>query len=266
MDKKAEREYYEYLEKVIREQKAQTPFFKSTSQSYEIDIQMILEHIMRKNPNLAEQFFSNVVDTTQMKDASKADILRFVGRTEKGTIVKWKDESGEEIYLVNNGKHPFSDKKRVMVLGRHLNKSDLNELKKTVYGTMLKKDLRHVYKKIQQEQMRRQKKKESLFEYFERKNEQKVEHTASNFEKNFKRMVKEQGSSCIPFATAATMVSLMSGMERKNLSESLSHMGVRDSSDFEALLSKWKNEALNPGYELDRKRKRTRSVTVEYTR
>ena len=266
MDRKAEKEYYAYLEKVIRQQKANSPFFKPTSQSYEIDIQMIVEHIMRKNPKLAEQFFSNVVDTTQMKDASKADILSFVGRTQKGTIVRWKDENGEEVYLVNNGNHPFSDKKRVMVLGRHLNKADLNELKKTVYGTMLKKDLRHVYKKMQQEQIRKQKRKETLFEYFEKKNEQKIEHTASNFEKNFKRMVKEQGSSCIPFATAATMVSLMSGMERKNLSESLSHMGVRDSSDFEALLSKWKNEALNPEYVQQRKKKRTRPLTVEYTR
>ena len=29
--------------------------------------------------------------------ASKADILSFVGRTQKGTIVRWKDENGEEI-------------------------------------------------------------------------------------------------------------------------------------------------------------------------
>lgn len=266
MNKLSEKEYYKYLEKVIREQKAKSPFFATSSQSYEIDIHMIMQHILKKNPELAEKIFSNFVDTTQMKDASKQDILHFVGRTEKGTIVKWKNEEGEEIYLVNNGQNFFTNTKRVLVLGSHLNKSDLNELKKSMYGAVLKKDLEHVYKKIQREELRRQKKGESLFDYFARKNEQKLEHTSSNFEKNFKQMVKEQGSTCIPFATASTMVSFMSQNEKKNLSQSLKDMGVRNSSDLEALLSKWKSEALHPEYVQQRKKKRTRSHFITHTR
>ena len=63
------KEYYEYLEKVIREQKAKSPFFKSSSQSYELDIHIIMQHIMKNNPDLAEKIFSNYVDTTQMQNA-----------------------------------------------------------------------------------------------------------------------------------------------------------------------------------------------------
>lgn len=266
MNKLSEKEYYEYLEKVIREQKAKTPFFKDTSQSYEIDIQMILQHIMKKNPDLAQNLFSNFVDTTQMENASKQDILRFVGRTEKGTVVKWKNEDGEEIYLINNGKNFFSNNKRVLVLGSHLNKADLNELKKTMYGAVLKKDLEHVYKKIQREQVRKQKKGESIYEYLTRKQNENYEHTASDFEKNFKQLVKEQGSSCIPFATASTMITFMEPAEKKKLSQSLTNMGVRTHSDLETLLSKWKSEALHPEYVQERKRKRTRTQVISFTR
>ena len=44
MNKLSEKEYYKYLEKVIREQKAKQPFFHNNSQSYEIDIHMIMQH------------------------------------------------------------------------------------------------------------------------------------------------------------------------------------------------------------------------------
>lgn len=259
MNKLSEKEYYKYLEKVIREQKARQPFFHNNSQSYEIDIHMIMQHIMKKNPELAERIFSNFVDTTQMKNASKQDILRFVGRTEKGTVVKWKNEEGEEIYIVNNGQNFFTNTKRVLVLGSHLNKSDLNELKNTIYGAVLKKDIQHVYKKIQREEQRKQKKGESLYEYFTRKNE--LEHTSSNFEKNFKQLVKEQGSTCIPFSTFTTMVTLMKENERKTLAQSFGQMGVRNNSDLEALLTKWKNEALHPEYVQQRKKKRTHFIS-----
>lgn len=266
MNKLSEKEYYKYLEKVIREQKAKQPFFHNNSQSYEIDIHMIMQHIMKKNPELAEKIFSNFVDTTQMKNASKQAILRFVGKTEKGTIVKWKNEEGEEIYLINNGQNFFSNTKRVLVLGSHLNKSDLNELKNTMYGAVLKRDIQHVYKKIQRDELKKEKRGESLYEYFARKNEQKLEHTSSNFEKNFKQLVKEQGASCIPFATASTMISFMSENEKKKLTQSFNEMGVRNSSDLEVLLSKWKSEALHPEYVQQRKKKRTRTHFISHTR
>ena len=267
MNNLSEKKYYEYLEKVIREQKAKSPFFKSSSQSYELDIHIIMQHIMKNNPDLAEKIFSNYVDTTQMQNASKQDILKFVGKTEKGTIVKWKNEKGEDIYLVNNGKDFFSNSKRVLILGNHLNKSDLNELKKSLYGSVLKKDLQHVYKKIQRDEERKQKKGNSLYDYFMKKQEEKLEHTSSNFEKNFKQLVKEQGASCIPFATASTMVSFMNNIEKEKLNQSFYNMGVRNNSDLEALLSKWKAEALTPAeYTQERKKKRTRSHFITHSR
>jgi len=43
-------------------------------------------------------------------------------------------------------------------------------------------------------------------------------------------------------------------------------MGVRNSSDLEALLSKWKSEALHPEYVQQRKKKRTRTHFILHTR
>jgi len=266
MDKYTEKEYYKYLEKVIREHKARTPFFQSSSQSYEIDLQLILQHILKKNPHLAEKIFSNFVDTTQMKNASKQSILNFVSRTEKGTIVKWKDKNGEEFYIVNNGQNLFTKEKNILVVGKYLNKADLNELKKSLYGAVLKKDIAHIYKKIHRDEQRKNKKDFSLYDYFIQKSEQKLEHTSSNFEKNFKQLVRQQGSTCIPFATASTMISIMNNNEKKKLLQSFNDMGVRNSSDLEALLSKWKNEALHPEYVQQRKKKRTRTHLISHTR
>lgn len=259
MRNREEKEYYAYLEKVIREQKSSTPFFHKGGEDYEMDVLMLMNHIAKKNPHLAEKVIGNIVDTTGMKNASKQDILRFMGRTEKGTIVKWKNGEGEELYLVNNGTNLIKNSKRILVLGSHLNKGDMELLKKSMYGSVLKKDIQHVYDKmVRDEQQRKQRRgKFDVSNYFNEKRERKVEHTASLFEKNFKKLVREYGSSSSPFATASTMISLMDGQEKKKLSESLLTHGVRDSLDFERLLSKWKNEALHPEYVVERTQTKT---------
>ena len=92
MNRKDEKEYYAYLEKIIREQKRNSLFFHSDNSSREMDIMMLMEHIQRKNPRLAEQIVNNFIDTTGMENASKQDVLKFMGQTEKGAIVKWKNE------------------------------------------------------------------------------------------------------------------------------------------------------------------------------
>lgn len=263
MKNKDEKEYYIYLEKVIRTQKAKLPFFQKESEDYEMDILMLVNHIIKRNPHLAEKIIGNFIDTTNLQDASKADILRFMNTTEKGTIVKWKNEEGEELYLVNNGTNLFKQSKRILVFGNHLNKGDIQLLKNSIYGSILKKDIQHIYEKVRQDEIRRQKRiqagksEKSLFDKWEEKREQKIEHTSSNFEKNFKELIKQQGSIASPFATAQTMISLMSNSEKKKLSQSLTARGVKNEHDLESLLSKWKNEALHPEYKIERTYKKT---------
>lgn len=269
MNRKAEKEYFAYLEKIIREQKAASSFWKSGTNSYEMDILLLMNHISKKNPNLADKIISNFVDTTGMKDCSKQDILTFMARTEKGTICKWKNESGEEVYLINNGERPFKKSKQILVFGNHLNKGDLELLKKSMYGTVLKKDIQKVYEKIAREEQRKVQrsffKKESFLTKMTEKKERIIEHSSSEFERNFKRLVREQGSLCIPRATADTMLAFMSGSEKKKFAESLNSRGVTDSMSWERLLDKWKNEALNPQISYERtyrQTKKTREVEV----
>lgn len=262
MKTKEEKEYYAYLEKVIREQKADSSFWDKKTNSYEMDVIMLMNHIAKKNPQLIDQIINNFVDTTNMKNCSKQDILTFMSRTEKGTVCKWKDENDNEVYLVNNGERFFKKSKQILVFGNRLNKGDLDLLKKSMYGSVLKKDIQKVYEKIAHEEQRKKQKLAagkhvSFITKISEKQEKIKEHSATDFEKNFKLLVKEQGPLCIPLATADTMLAFMPGLERKKLAGSLSSIGVTNGLAWEHLLDKWKEEALNPEIEVERSYKRT---------
>ncbi len=155
MKSNEEKQYYIFLEKMIREQKASSLFFNKNSLSYEMDILMLLNHIQNRNPELLDKIIDNFVDTTKIKNCSKKDILSFMAWTEKGTICKWKNEKEEELYLLNNGERFFKRSKQIIVLGNHFNKGDLELLKKSIYGHVLKKDIQKVYEKIAHEEHRK---------------------------------------------------------------------------------------------------------------
>lgn len=245
-----EKQYYTFLEKIIREQKASS-FWHKGGNSYEMDILMLMNHIAKKNPLLMDRVINNFVDTTGMENCSKQDILSFMGRTEKGTICKWKDENGTEVFLVNNGERFFRHSKQILVFGNRMNRGDLELLKKSMYGQVLKKDIQKVYEKIAREEHKKQRqglngRKVSFISKIAETKEKMQEHSASDFERNFKIIVKEQGPLCIPLATADTMLAFMPGSERKKLAGGLSAIGVTNSLAWERLLDKWKDEALNP--------------------
>ena len=173
----------------------------------------------------------------------------------------------QELYLVNNGQNLLSGQKRILVLGSHVNKGDIELLKKTMFGTVLRKDIEHVYKKMEKSRMHD--KKNFVQKFFGESKERKIENVSSDFEKNFKMLVREQGVSCVPMATASTMVKFMPGAEKEKLAVSLKNIGIQNGNDLERLLSKWKNEALNPEYEIERKKKqrtKERTVTIITTR
>lgn len=273
MKRTEEKEYFAYLEKIIREQKAQSAFWHKDSNSYEMDILMLMNHIAKKNPHLANRIVNNFIDTTSVKDYSKQDILAFMGKTEKGTVCKWRNEEGEEIYLVNNGEHFFKKSKQILVFGNRMNKGDLELLKKSMYGAVLKKDIQKVYEKIARDEQKKQRQKNSpLFSVIggvEKRKEKILEHSASEFEKNFKTLVREQGSLCIPRATADTMLAFMPGSEIKKLGQGLNAIGVRNDVEWEHLLTKWKNEALHPEIVQERNYKKTvkpRTVEIVHSR
>ena len=139
MKKKDEKEYYEYLESVIRQQKGKNPFFTQGSENREMDIFMLMKHIEKKRPELMNKIINNLIDLTSIDAYSKLDVLSFMNKTDKGTIARWKDEKGDDIYFVNNGEGFLNKTKRIIVLGGYLNKNDIEVLKKTMFGEVLKK-------------------------------------------------------------------------------------------------------------------------------
>ena len=271
MKSKEEKEYYAFLEKIIREQKASSSFWRRGSNSYEMDVLMLMNHIAKKNPTLMDKIINNFVDTTGMENCSKQDILSFMARTEKGTICRWKDENGTEVFLVNNGERFFKSSKQILVFGDRMNRGDLELLKKSMYGQVLKKDIQKVYEKIAREEMKKQQqvyngKKVSFINKIAEKKEKIQENSASDFEKNFKMLVKEQGPLCIPRATADTMLAFMSRSERKKLAGGLSLFGVSNSLAWEHLLENWKNEALTKEFSIKREKKKKQELLINFSR
>ena len=86
---------------------------------------MLMKHILKRNPGLAKKIFSNFIDTTLIKNFSKEEIISFMTKTEKGTICKWINENGEEVYLVNNGRNFFTNSKQILIFGSRMSKKDL---------------------------------------------------------------------------------------------------------------------------------------------
>lgn len=234
--------YYKWLEDLIRDRKKSELYLTDINQDEkDIEIMLLAEHIIKKNPKVLDDIIAGTVDTTQNKNISQKDVLDFLGKTEKGTIVTWKDKNGNEYLFVNAGRSSFN-KKRILILGEDFKIDDLNTLKKALARQVLLKDIKKVYEDIARKQQTEKRNKTYLKDMFSEKN--KIENTASNFKKNFKNIVKEfNGISSM--ATVGVMVKTMSGSEKKKLTESFTAMGIKGKNALETTLNAWRNEALN---------------------
>lgn len=234
--------YYKWLEDLIRDRKKSELFLTDINQDEkDIEIMLLAEQIIKKNPKILDDIIAGTVDATQNKNISQKDVLDFLGKTEKGTIVTWKDKDGNEYLFVNAGRGSFN-KKRILILGEDFKVDDLNTLKKVLARQVLLKDIKKVYEDIAKKQQTEKRNKLFLKDMFSEKN--KIDNTASNFKKNFKKIVKEY-NGISSMATVGLMVKTMSGSEKKKLTESFTAMGIKGKNALETTLNAWRNEALN---------------------
>ena len=91
----------------------------------------------------------------------------------------------------------------------------------------------------------------------------KIENTASNFKKNFKKIVKEY-NGISSMATVGLMVKTMSGTEKKKLTESFTAMGIKGKNALETTLNAWRNEAINEMQNKSKKPKIRHSMSQEH--
>ena len=127
-------------------------------------------------------------------------------------------------------------------MGEDFKVDDLNTLKKALARQVLLKDIKKVYEDIARKQQTEKRNKTYLKDMFSEKN--KIENTASNFKKNFKKIVKEY-NGISSMATVGLMVKTMSGSEKKKLTESFTAMGIKGKNALETTLNAWRNEAIN---------------------
>lgn len=252
--------YYKWLEDLIRDRKKSELYLTDINQDEkDIEIMLLAEQIIKKNPKILDDIIAGTVDATQNKNISQKDVLDFLGKTEKGTIVTWKDKDGNEYLFVNAGRGSFN-KKRILILGEDFKADDLNTLKKVLARQVLLKDIKKVYEDIAKKQQTEKRNKLFLKDMFSEKN--KIDNTASNFKKNFKKIVKEY-NGISSMATVGLMVKTMSGSEKKKLTESFAAMGIKGKNALETTLNAWRNEALNEIRNKSKKPKIRHSISQE---
>lgn len=255
MKKLEELSYYTWLEDVIRERRGKNLNFPySTAGERDAEIRLLVEYIEKKYPKMYEKLLAGTVDATSNNNITQNDILGFLGKSEKGTCVTWKDMNGNEFLFVNAGIGGGKNKRRILIMGNDDSKRDVEIIKKSIVSELLRKDIEHVYNKIQQKELKHKQSKTYLSELFSQKDP--IVHTAGSFEDNFKKLIRKQGFGASPMNTAQVMVRTMSGSEKKKLFNSLNAIGVKSGEDLENLLSKWRDEALHE------KPKQVRNITM----
>jgi len=253
--------YYKWLEDLIRDRKKSELYLTDINQDEkDIEIMLLAEQIIKRNPKVLDDIIAGTVDATQNRNISQKDVLDFLGKTEKGTVVTWKDKDGNEYLFVNAGRGSFN-KKRILILGDDFKVDDLNTLKKALARQVLLKDIKKVYEDIARKQQTEKRNKTYLKDMFSEKN--KIENTASNFKKNFKKIVKEY-NGISSMATVGLMVKTMSGSEKKKLTESFTAMGIKGKNALETTLNAWRNEAINEMQNKSKKPKIRHSMSQEH--
>ena len=253
--------YYKWLEDLIRDRKKSELYLTDINQDEkDIEIMLLAEQIIKRNPKVLDDIITGTVDATQNKNISQKDVLDFLGKTEKGTIVTWKDKDGNEYLFVNAGRGSFN-KKRILILGEDFKVDNLTTLKKALARQVLLKDIKKVYEDIARKQQTEKRNKTYHKDMFSEKN--KIENTASNFKKNFKKIVKEY-NGISSMATVGLMVKTMSGSEKKKLTESFTAMGIKGKNALETTLNAWRNEAINEMQNKSKKPKIRHSMSQEH--
>lgn len=239
--------YYNWLEDVIRDRKRASVYFSNqNAEERDADIMLLTEQIVAKHPEVLDKLLAGTVDATGRHDISPKNILDFLGTTEKGTAVTWRDKNGNELLFVNAGKGSAFGKKRIVVLDDSFSGNDIQNLKKNLLRELFRRDVEKIYDKIEaaERERQRQEKKEKTFLSAFISGVNPLQNTAGEFERNFKTLIRKQGYGASSAATVSAMVSTMSGGEVRKLNRTLAAMGVRSGEDFQNLLSRWRTEAL----------------------
>lgn len=255
MKKNEEKRYYAWLEDMVRGKIGST---LKTKEERDVEIMMIAQQISQKYPKLMDRLIAGTIDTTSLSAQGEQDIVRFLGKSEKGTTVIWKDRNGTEYLFINAGEGSSINKKRVLILSdAQLHKDDFKSL---LFTKLLTKDIEHIYNKAYEKNRRKQSRR-IIPELFSSRNS--FINSAGSFEKNFKKMIQKQGYGASGMNTASVMIRTMSAGEKKKLNQAFAAMGIKNADDLQTVLEKWKTEAIQSSFKYKLSHNQKQEVEME---
>jgi hypothetical protein len=137
----------------------------------------------------------------------------------------------------NAGKDTRGNKKRILVLDGHEKDTAKNNRRSLLAYHILKDDIQYVFGNETYIKKRPSRPVAPAF----RRN---TVTPKGKFERQFKALVREQGSGSSPSLTAQYIFSTMTYSDKKKLNHSPLAMGVKTTTDMQKLLQRWKSEAL----------------------
>lgn len=212
-----EEDYYKYLEKLIAEKKKD-----SKSPLEALEIRELLKEIRKRNPEVLNLF--NPKYQRFLKQEGGEPLLKHLKTLPKGSVVFGKDKHGNVILFLNKGRKSKNRDVEVEMIDPKILKKSNKEIKEYLFEKVFAEDVKTIESKIS---------------------------GRDPFEKEFKKMVKEQGQSCDPKKTIQNLYKTLSDDNKEDFLFSFQDMG-KDS--FFNMLNTWKEEALvGPKKEISKK-------------
>jgi len=243
--------YLTLLENVMKTQKKGGGYYPPEwGTSYRTDIQRILQQTLKKHPELAYISNDSGIDPQKLPMVFRNNLVEYLKHSRKGAVCYYRDENGATQIMVNAGPGYGSKRNRVLFFPESLKNERPEDFRRILQRALIQRDIEHVYRNLQKQQQKTQT-HGSLFSA-----RKPVDKASSAFEREFKALVKEQGSGTNPMKTAQALVMTMLGGERSRLNSSFIRMNIKNGSELEGLLNQWKYEALGQNAGVTRKQSR----------
>jgi hypothetical protein len=199
----------------------------------------LAEFIMASYPRLTQNLLNGSVYTVPRTPFSERIIPAVVNAAGKGTVVSVRDTRGNLKIYANAGKGGKGNKKRILVLDGHEKDTVKNNHRALLAFHILKDDIRYVFHNETYSRIKSPAAPSPALQ----QNRNTVT-PKGKFERQFKALIREQGSASSPGLTARYIFTAMAYSERKKLNRSFEAMGIKTGTDMEKLLQRWKSEAL----------------------
>jgi hypothetical protein len=238
MKAETEQRYYAKLWNIIRGKTNDFTFYRLDPRGKaELDTALLAKHVMERYPASVRHALPATIYQLPNTPLSATLSRLLMNASRKGFSLALKEPDGRRMILVNAGTEADRNTKRTLSFTAP-SWDDAGELRKTIAFRIIQNDIAFVLQRNL-----RLKSNTSMAAVLSSASRNTATPRGS-FEKHFKSLMREQGTSASPLATARYLFSTMSYSQKRRLNLSLNAMGITSNNDMERLLHKWTAEAL----------------------